>query len=153
MSVVFDICDAAKDRIDGGTYTAPYASITAESVPMVEVDLDETSSVVVSVVPRALGIEALTRGASKDEYTIGVVVQKMVDSSAGVVSKSEVSALVLLVEELKSRLQRVDLTITGAKARFVNIETDPATGLYDPGALYSQQQFRSVLNATYLTTS
>lgn len=150
MSQVFDIADAVVTRINDGSYTAPYNSFAAAAVPIVEINLPASESLVVSVVPRGLGMEPLDRAGTRDDHTVGVVVQKNVGVSGGKVNKSDVNALFLLVEQIHAQLRRVNLTAGSKTARWVQSVADP---LYDPGALYASQQFQSITNVTYFVTS
>lgn len=152
MSDLFDLADAVATRVNAGSYT--YAdSFTAESVALVDLDAEDIrDSVVVQVVPRGKEIEPLSREKRRNELTIGVgIVKKVgVNDSTGKTQKSDVSGLVELAEEIEQQMQDHTPTVNGRKARIVRTDIAP---VYDPDALYAAQQFRSVVEITYLLTT
>lgn len=149
MSDVFDLSDAVASHVNGGTYTLG-DSFTATGLALIEFDADDLiQNVIVHCVPRAKVVEPLSRSKDKNEITVGVGVMKTIDSN-GVIDTDQVDGLVEFCEEVADRLRGQGFTINGRPATWMNNEIDP---IYDPEALYSSQQFRSVINATYLLTT
>ena len=150
MSDVFDLTDAVAARINAGSYTIS-ATFTAQGVALIEVDADEiVDNVLVECVPRMKRLEPLSRAKDRNEITIGVGVMKQIGVTAGKVTTSEVSALVELCEEIADQLKSQDYTVNGRSAKWIKTEIDP---VYDSEALYDANQFRSIVNATYLLTT
>lgn len=150
MSDVFDLADAVATRINAGSYTLA-DTFTAGGLALIEYDADDLiDNVIVKCVPRGKTQERLSRATNRVEITIGVGVMKTVDTSGGLVDTSQVDGLVEFCEEIADQIDSHDPTVNGRKAKWLKNEIEP---IYDPQALYSAQQFRSIVNATYLLTT
>ena len=150
MSDVFDLADAVAARVNGGSYSLG-DTFTATGLAMIEMDADElVDNVIVHCVPRAKTIEPLSRSKDRTEVVIGVGVLKTVGTVAGAIDTDAVDALVEFCEDIADRIRSESYTINGRRATWLGNEIDP---IYDPDALYASQQFRSVVNATYLMTT
>lgn len=150
MSDVFDLADAVATRVNAGSYTIA-DSFTAQGVALIEFDADEIQdAVIVECVPRSKAMEPLSRAKERNEITIGVGVMKKVGTTTGKVTTADVSGLVGLCEEIAAQLKSADYTVNGRQAKWLKTEIDP---IYDPAALYDSNQFRSIVNATYLLTT
>lgn len=150
MSDVFDLADAVAARVNAGSYTLG-DSFTATGLALIEFDADEIAdSVVVHAVPRSKQIDALSRSKDRSEITVGVGVMKTVVNDGGKIDTSQVDGLVELCEEIADQLRSYSPTVNGRSAKWLRNEIDP---IYDSEALYASQQFRSVVNATYLLTT
>lgn len=150
MSDVFDLSDKLADRINAGTYTLGDA-FTASGLALAEFDVDEIADrVKIHCIPQSKRIETLSRAKSKNEITIGIGVVKLVGYSDGKVDTSQVDGLVEFCEEIADQIRSYDPPVNSRNAKWLRNEIDP---IYDVEALYSAQQFRSIINATYLLTT
>ena len=150
MSDVFDLADAVAARVNGGSYSLG-DSFTATGLALIEMDADEIAdNVIVHCVPRSKEITPLSRAKDKTEVTIGIGVLKAVGTSGGKIDTSAVDSLVEFCEDLADRVKSESYTINGRRATWLGNEIDP---IYDTDALYDSQQFRSIVNATYLLTT
>jgi len=150
VSDVFDLADAVAARVNGGSYTIS-DTFTVTASALVEYDMDELEdAVAVKCVPLQREVEPVSRSKCKNEITIGVAVLKNVQTSTGAVDTAAVSGLVELTEEIEDRLRSEGYTVNGKRASWLRTEVDP---IYDGDVLYAHQQFRSVINATYLLTT
>lgn len=149
MSDVFDLADAVAARVNAGSYSY-VDSFTAAGVALIEKDMDELDVVVVECFPMAQSMEPLSRSKDRREVTIGVGVMKQVGTTAGKVTTSEVSSLVELCEDIADQLKSADYTVNGRNAKWLRNEVDP---IYDSASLYNHQQFRSMVQSTYLMTT
>lgn len=150
MSDVFDLADAVASRVTGGSYSIS-DTFTVTASALVEYDMDELEdAVAVKCVPLHREIEPISRNKCKSEVTIGVAVLKNVQTTTGSVDTAAVSSLVELTEEIEDRLRSEGYTVNGKRASWLRTEIDP---IYDGDSLYAHQQFRSVVNATYLLTT
>jgi hypothetical protein len=150
VSDVFDLADAVAGRVNAGSYTIA-DSFTATGLALIEFDADElVDAVQVHCTPVSKNIETLSRSKDKSLIKIGVGVLKKIGTNNGKVDTSQVDGLVELCEEIADQLKGYDPTVNGRKARWINNEIDP---IYDAESLYSFQQFRSMIGATYLLTT
>ena len=150
MSDVFDLADGVAARINAGSYTLS-DSFTATGLALMEFDVDEiVDNVRVHCLPQNKRIETLSRSKDKNEITIGIGIVKLIGYSDGKVDTSQVDGLVEFSEEIADQIKSYDPTVNGRNAKWLRNEIDP---IYDLDALYSAQQFRSVVSATYLLTT
>lgn len=150
MSDVFDLADGIASRINSGTYTIA-DSFTASGLAIMELDFDEIQDAVrVHCIPQNKRMEPLTRTKDRTEITIGVGIAKAIGYDGGKVDTAQVDGLVEFCEEIADRIKNYDPPVNGRMARWARNEIDP---IYDIDALYSAQQFRSIVNATYLLTT
>lgn len=150
MSDVFDLADAVAARINAGSYTLS-DTFTATGLALIEYDADEiVDNVRVHCMPQNKRIETLSRSKDRNEITIGIGIMKAIGYSDGKVDTSQVDGLVEFCEEITDQIKSYDPPVNGRNAKWLRNEIDP---IYELESLYSAQQFRSVVNATYLLTT
>ena len=141
MSRIVTITEAAKDALNGGSYSAPYASVEAVRAYKVTYTLEELATLRVSVVPAARNITTADRTRNQYEYEIHVAVMKRLDPSG--VEADQLDQLELLVEELLAGLDRQPQ----AGARFLRSSHAP---IYDQTMLEEDNTFMSLFRLFYL---
>ena len=139
-AVADNLADALKVEIDGGTYTAPHASITCEVVDQVTTDLADVSTVKVSIVARGEASSRRDRTSFDHEYVVATVVQMSVDPDD---LQTDVRALKLLVMEINDQLKNAARL---AGCALMSSEQNP---YYDADLLNEQNLFRNVTEHRY----
>jgi hypothetical protein len=82
-------------RLSAATYTAAYPQISAQEAYLPNYDLEQMSSLRVSVIPRDVEISTTSRGAEQHDYSVAIVLAKRTDGSA-----EQIRDLLGLVEKI-----------------------------------------------------
>ena len=119
---------------------------TASRVSIVRFDAADLDALTVSVIPRSLGNEYVTRGAVARSIGVDVAIQKRL--ADGEATTSQVDTLVGYVEEVMGYLEsKAVRTFTDLNNLTLSkIEQDP---LYYQAHLLEKNVFTSVLSLTY----
>ena len=140
---IIEIADAVTSTLNAATFGQDF---TAERTYVATFELPDLKRLKVTVVPRSKlpAAEAHTRGATRHDYAISVAVQKKFQEIGGV-EKTEIDALMLLVEEIAGYLERRPLA-TCPDAKWIGTENAP---VFIPEHIDELRQFTSVLTVTY----
>lgn len=139
---ILEVADALVSYLNAGSYTAPYATITAVRHEQPEYTLEQLSTLRVTVIPPAMAFAIVTRGQYQEDLHIGIGVQKLTDGT-----QSARDALMLLVEEIAYRVLAIDDDILSGAAQPVEVLVEP---LYDPEILRQTGVFNSVLSLVFM---
>jgi len=133
--VIADIAQAVADALNAGNFSQEF---TAERVALPQFRLRDMGALHVTVVPREVESEALSRAQDRYEVRVDVAIQKKVSS----LDKTELDPLLALVQEVADYLNRRSM----AGAAWLKTENKP---VYSPEHLRELRQFTSVLTLTY----
>lgn len=135
------IAKAVTEELNGGSYTQ---SFTAARSYKRKIDLEELSSLRVTVIPESEEIDKQTRATTLDDFRVAVVVQKKIAvDSEGQKQTQEVDTLLDFTEELKNTFRFGDQM---ASATWMRTDHDP---LYDQDKLDEFNVFESVFTLNY----
>lgn len=143
MAKIIEIADAVAAALNFHTFSREF---TAERTYLATFELPDLKTLKVTVVPRSIlpAPEADTRGATRHDYAISVAVQKKF-KEIGEAERTEIDALMVLVEEIAKHLERLPLA-PGSDAKWVGMENAP---VFIPEHIDELRQFTSVLTVTY----
>ncbi len=136
MATIIDIANAVTADVNRGSFDIEF---TAAMMLVPHFELKDMKTLKVTVVPKAVKSENLTRDSSKREIQIDIgVQQKTADSD-------RIAVLMKLVEDIIVVFERKRLT-DYARAVCIKVENDP---VYDPEHMQSMRQFTSVITLTF----
>jgi len=136
MATIIDIANAVTADINRGSFDIEF---TAAMLLLPEFELKDMKTLKVTVVPKAVKSENLTRDTSSREVQVDIgVQQKTADSE-------RIAALLKLVEDIIAVFERKRLT-DYARAVCVKGENDP---VYDLEHMRQMRQFTSVITLTF----
>ena len=147
MSVVVEIADAVVADLNAGSFGQPF---TAERHYLPVFELDDIKNLRVTVVPKAVAIQATGRNSNQHDVAIDVAVQKKLTKtgtagtgSAGI-DPTEIDPLMALVEELADhfRFKR----FTSPDAVWIRTQNEP---VFAPEHLDQFRVFTSLLTLTF----
>lgn len=138
MKLALDIADAMVAELAANTFSEPLV-VTRRVLP--EYEIADLKSLTVTVVPKAVGINNVTRQSSSFEVAIDVGIQQKIGKD----TDAEVVRLSGVITELVSFLNRRKLADVPA-AVFVSIANEP---VYAPEHLSEKRLFTSILTLTY----
>jgi len=138
MATIIDVADAVVAQLNGGSFSQPF---TARRLYRPQFELREMKTLHVTVVPKALTINSLSRGSDSHEYQIDVAVQKKFETE----TTEELDPLVGLVEEIADRFRTPRLASLPA-ALCVKVENKP---IYAQEHFDEMRQFTSILTLTF----
>lgn len=144
MSVIIDIANAVVGLVNSGTYVQPVA---AKRLYQPVLELPETETLTVSVVPKAQTVNPGTRTDDFVEVAVDVAVQKKLTFDAS--DQTALDGLMTLVEQIIDRLRHEHLeigTTTPKRALFVSIANEP---VFAPDHLEQLRQFTSLITVRY----
>lgn len=142
MSVIVDVADAVVVELTNHQFSMPFTAVRGY-VP--SYDLKELKALKVTVVPRALTLEPITRTTTDCKCLIDVAVQKKLSVGTGY-PLSEIDDLVMLVEEISDFVQAMrTFRMIDYTAQWNGTTNDP---IYSPDHLSGLRQFTSVLTLT-----
>lgn len=144
MSRLTDIADAVAGAINTATLPLPIPG-GARRRWMAERSLESLAELHVDVVPRSIERQPLSRGASAQDCTVLVVVQRRVATVDGEVDEDAVDQLLSQAEAIAEALDRRPLE----GASFVSSAHEPVV---DRDTLADHQLFRSVVALTWRAT-
>ncbi len=137
-----DLADAVVASLNAGTFSLPFV---AERVAVPEVRLTEMDSLHVTVVPRRVQNEILSRNSDVHEVQVDVAVQQRVAD----LTNEAIDPLLALVEEIAAHLNRRPMAWTGPPAGSAAWRKTEFTLPYSAEHLREMKQFTSVLTVTY----
>lgn len=138
MATVTDIADAVVTALAAGDFSQSFTPVR-RVLPLFE--LTDLSDLQVTVVPKAVGIMALSRSESQFDFEVDIGVQKKLGSDLD----TEVASLLDLVEEIVDYMRQRSLT-AAAYVKWVQTANDP---VYAPGHLLEKRTFTSIVTLTY----
>ena len=138
MRLALDIADAIATELVANTFSEPLV-VTRRVLP--EFELTDLKALTVTVVPKSVGINNITRDSSSFEVAIDIGIQQKIGKD----TDAEVAQLSGIVTELVSFLNRRKLSGVPA-AVFVSIANDP---VYAPEHLSEKRLFTSIITCTY----
>lgn len=135
MSVIVDIADAVVTVLNANDFSVAFEAARAY-VPRAE--LKALDGVQVTVVPRSIAVEPITRVQDSQVVEIHVGIQQSCSADDLVA----LDALMDLVQEVRNYLKRRHLS----NAKWLSIENAP---IYDPAHLREKNVFTSLITVTY----
>ena len=135
MSVIVDIADAVVLELNGHVFAQGF---TATRAYLPRHELKALDGLKVTVVPRSIATEPLTRARESKVVEIHVGIQQ----ACSLDDIEALDALMDLVEEVREFLRLRHLT----NAKWLAIENAP---VYDPGHLREKNVFTSLITVTY----
>lgn len=138
MKLAIDIADAIVTELSGNTFSEPLV-VTRRVLP--EFELSELKALTVTVVPKSVEINNITRQSSSFNLAVDIGIQQKISKA----TDTEVARLSGVVSEIVSFLNRRSLTEI-AGAIFVSIANEP---VYAPEHLSEKRLFTSILTLTY----
>ncbi len=138
MKLAIDIADAIVTELSGGSFSEPL-TVTRRVLP--EYDLSQLKALTVTVVPKSVGINNITRESSSYDVAVDIGIQQKIGKDTDV----EVARLSGIVTEVAAFLNRRKLTAFPA-AQFKSIVNEP---VYVPEHLSQKRLFTSVLTCVY----
>lgn len=142
--VITDIADAIVTTLNGATFTAPYASITAVRLYQPEYDLEEMDSLKVSVVGRSQLVRVEGRGSNIWLPAVDIGIQKRPTT----LSRTLLDELMQLVQDIADHLLGLPQRRLPAyqAAQCVEIRNEP---IYAADHLAEKGMFTSVLTSVW----
>jgi hypothetical protein len=137
MATIIDIAEAVRAELATGRFSKAFAP-TRGYAP--QKDLAEMAELQVTVVPRAVEEEIVSRSSLRCSYSIDVAVQQKIDTS----TNAQADELMALVEEIKEFFRLRPLASFGAY--WQGTECDP---IYSPQHWRELGQFTSVITLTF----
>lgn len=138
MKLAIDVADAIVTELAAHTFSEPL-SVTRRVLP--EFELADLKALTVTVVPKSVGINNITRDSSSFTVAVDIGIQQKIGKN----TDAEVARLSGVVTELVSFLNRRKLSGFPV-AVFLSIANEP---VYAPEHLSEKRLFTSVLTATY----
>ncbi len=136
---IIAIAEAVKDELNGQLFSQGF---TAERHYQPVYELTDMKTLHVTVVPKGLEIEPISRAETAGDYQIDVSVQKKFTIG----DNTELDAMMELVSEIADFLTRLRLTIGAATALWLKTENEP---VFAAEHIEMFRQFTSVLTMTY----
>lgn len=137
-AAITQVADAVVESLNGTSFSQWFLS---ERVYVPVIDLTTITSLTVSVVPRGVDIEPVTRDSDWFDVAVDIGIQARVDPA----DKAAVDAMTDLVEEVIDHLRHKDLAAMPAAA-WLSIANNP---VYMPDHLKEFRTFTSVITVTY----
>jgi hypothetical protein len=141
VSTAFDVADAVAAELNGGSGSGLEGDFTAVVKPVPAASLADLAVMTVSVVPKSVELQALTRGSRVADVTIDIGVQKKVSGDL----PADCAEPLALVQSILEFLWKRPLATMPA-AHFVSARNDP---VFDPDHLRQLQVFTGVVSVTY----
>ncbi|MCR4411348.1 MAG: hypothetical protein NUV77_02855 [Thermoguttaceae bacterium] len=138
MATIIDVANAVVTQLNSGAFSQLF---TAQRLYRPQFDLSEMKTLHVTVVPKALAINSLSRGSDSHEYQIDVAVQKKFETE----SSEELDPLVGLVEEIADHFRTPRLASLPS-ALCVKVENKP---IYAQEHFDEMRQFTSIITLTF----
>jgi hypothetical protein len=133
------IADAAKNLLNSGTFCLE-ATIERVIIPeLTQADI-EARTLKVSVVPKAIDNEPISRSQDTNEYKIDIGIQKKIEDI-----ETEVPTLLIFVKEVVNFLKRKSLP-TKPQAHYIGLENK---SIYDVAHLSEHHVFTTVITVSY----
>lgn len=133
--MITTIADAVVSELNSGSFSQDFTAVR-KALPAFT--LSDMSALHVTVVPRAIENEIVSRAQDSHEVQIDVAVQKKLPG----VDNTDVDPLMTLVQEIADHLERKMMD----SAYWRNTKNEP---IYSPKHLREMRQFTSVLTLTY----
>lgn len=146
MSMIVDITTAIVTALNGASLSLPF---TAERHYQPVFELEEMSTLTITVVPRDMSLDKETRATLRKELAVDVGIMKKLDDIEGAAATTEIDGLIALVEEIVDLLSAEAQWQLGG-ARWIKTENEP---IYDPEHLHKFHQFSSLVTLTYRKVS
>ncbi len=142
MQMTIDLADAVTSQMNqSGIVT------NAKRMVLPIHDLSQLRELTISVVPRGVQVQSITRKLSQYDCQVDIGIQKKLTVPQDEI-ETAVKELSGLVEQIADYLQRQSLTDM-PYAIWIKVENVP---IYDPDHLANQRVFTSVLTLTYRIT-
>ena len=138
MKLAIDIADAIVTELDGNIFSEPVV-VTRRVLP--EYEIADLKALTVTVVPKSVGINNITRQSSSFEVAVDVGIQQKIGKD----TDTEVARLSDMVTEIVAFMNRRKLTNQPA-AVFVSIANEP---VYAPEHLSEKRLFTSIVTLHY----
>ena len=138
MKLAIDIADAIVTEIDSSTFSEPLV-VTRRVLP--EFELADLKALTVTVVPKSVQINNITRQSSSFDVAIDIGIQQKIGKD----TDTEVTRLIGIVSEIVAFLNRRKLP-DDSSAIFVSIANEP---VYAPEHLSEKRLFTSIITLTY----
>ena len=138
MKLAIDVADAIVTELNSGSFSEP---LTVSRRVLPEFELAELKALTMTVVPKSVGINNITR----DSSSFGVAVDIGIQQKIGKDTDAEVTRLSGIVSEIVTFLNRRKLTGFPA-AVFVSIANEP---VYAPEHLSEKRLFTSIVTVIY----
>ena len=138
MKLAIEIADAIVAELAAHTFSEPLV-ITRRVLP--EFELADLKALTVTVVPKSVGINNITRQSSSFEVAVDVGIQQKIGKD----TDTEVARLSGMVTEIVAFMNRRKLTNQPA-AVFVSIANEP---VYAPEHLSEKRLFTSIVTLHY----
>ncbi len=139
-SIISDIAEAVKDRINSGSYAYP-ETVAAVRKYLPSYDKIDLPTVTVMVAPKAWSAEILDRNQNDETLRIDVGIYRTIDAD----TEADIDALMELVGEIRTRLNRFSPATT---PRGFWLRTDNVP-IFDQVFLRENQIFASLLTVSY----
>jgi len=144
MSVVVDIADSVVTTLNAGSFSEAF---TAERSYLPRYELKEMQSLRVTVVPKGMTTEPMSRGTVTYDVQIDVAIQKRLGDPTN--AQAESDGLMALAEQVATYLRSAPL-VDQPSARWTQTE-HPA--IYAPEHLEQLRQFTAVMTLNYRVAS
>ena len=142
MQMTIDLADAVTSQVNqSGIVTHAKRQV----LPIH--DLSQLRALTVSVVPRGVQVQSITRKLSQYDCQVDIGIQQKLTAPQDEIDPA-VKELSGLVQQITDYLQRQPLTDM-PYAIWIKVENEP---IYDPDRLANQRVFTSVLTLTYRIT-
>ena len=138
MKLAIDIADAIVTELGGNTFSESLV-VTRRVLP--EFEIADLKALTVTVVPKSVEINNITRSSSSFEVAVDIGIQQKISKD----TDAEVARLSGVVSEIVTFLNRRKLT-TMATVIFVSIANEP---VYAPEHLSEKRLFTSIITLTY----
>ena len=138
MKLAIDIADAIVTELDGNTFSEPLV-VTRRVLP--EYEIAELKALTVTIVPKSVQINNITRQSSSFDVAIDIGIQQKIGKD----TDTEVARLSDVVSEIVSFLNRRKLADMSG-AIFLSIANEP---VYAPEHLSEKRLFTSIVTVTY----
>ena len=138
MKLAIDIADAIVTELVANTFSEPLV-VTRRVLP--EFELADLKALTVTVVPKSVAIDNITRSSSSFDIAIDIGIQQKIGKS----TDTEVTRLSGIVSEIITFLNRRKLPDVET-AIFVSIANEP---VYAPEHLSEKRLFTSIVTVTY----
>ena len=142
MQMTIDLADAVTSQLNQSEIVT---NAKRQVLPIH--DLSQLRELTVSVVPRGVQVQSITRKLSQYDCQVDIGIQKKLTVPQDQIDPA-VKGLSGLVEQIADYLQRQPLTDM-PYAIWIKVENQP---IYDPDHLANQRVFTSVLTLTYRIT-
>ncbi len=142
MQMTIDLADAVTSQLNQSEIVT-----NAKRMVLPIHDLSQLRELTISVVPRGVQVQSITRKLSQYDCQVDIGVQQKLTVPQNEIDPA-VKDLSGLVQQLADYLQRQPLTDM-PYAIWIKVENEP---IYDPDHLANQRVFTSVLTLTYRIT-